>query len=128
MNIRWFFPALVLLLVTGCANQQHSQYANNSGVIVDTQGIDLQQYHADMADCRQYANQVPTGERTAKSTAGGAVVGGVLGAVVGNSNTAAKGAGVGAVTGALKGSSSGSAEKERVVKNCLIGRGYRVLN
>ena len=38
------------------------------------------------------------------------------------------GAGVGAVTGAVRGLSEGERDKVRVVKQCLRGRGYRVLN
>jgi hypothetical protein len=35
---------------------------------------------------------------------------------------------VGAVTGGLRGTQAGLRESERVVKQCLRGRGYRVLN
>ncbi|PCJ93918.1 MAG: glycine zipper family protein [Porticoccaceae bacterium] len=114
--------------MSGCANQHQSSHAGNGGVIIDTQGVDMQQYRYDMEDCQGYATQVPVAGKAAKTAAGGAVLGGVLGAIVGNSSTAAKGAGVGAVTGAVKGTSSGYKERERVVKNCLRGRGYRVLN
>ena len=97
-------------------------------IIIDTKGVDMQQYQVDRQDCEAYADQVNTGERTVKSTVGGAAVGGLLGAIVGNSDTAGRGAGVGAVTGAYKGVSSGHREKHQVVRNCLRGRGYRVLN
>ena len=124
-------PTLLLLgvavVLTGCANRQNS-YADNSGIIIDTQGVNMQQYQYDLQDCKQYAEQVPVGERAVKSSAGGAVMGGVIGAVIGNSDTAAKGAGVGAVTGAAKGARSGYREKQQVVRNCLRGRGYKVLN
>ena len=40
----------------------------------------------------------------------------------------AGGAGVGAVTGGVRGAQEGVRESERVVKQCLRGRGYRVLN
>ncbi len=116
------------LAITACTNQQSSQYHDNSGIIIDTQGVDMHRYNADLADCRHYAEQVPTGQRTTTASVGGAIVGGVLGAVVGNSDTAAKSAGVGAVTGALGGYSDGRHEKQQVVRNCLAGRGYRVLN
>jgi hypothetical protein len=58
----------------------------------------------------------------------GAVVGGVFGAVVGNSNTAQRAAGGGAVLGAARSTGSVVRERDRVVRNCLLGRGYRVLN
>ena len=43
---------------------------------------------------------------------GGALIGGVLGAIFGNSGTAGH----------------AQQEKEQVLKNCMRGRGYRVLN
>ena len=120
------FAALAVVVIGGCAHRHHHAHAGD--IIIDTQGVDQYQYQSDLYDCQQYAEQVPVGGRTAKSSVGGAVVGGALGAIVGNSDTAAKGAGVGPVTGAVKGASSGYRQKQRVVKNCLRGRGYRVLN
>jgi hypothetical protein len=35
---------------------------------------------------------------------------------------------VGAVTGSVRGAQEGVQESERVIKQCLRGRGYRVLN
>ena len=102
--------------------------AYSHDIIIDTQGVDMRQYHEDLTDCRAYADQVAVGERTVKSGVGGAVIGGAIGAIVGNSNTAQKGAGVGAVTGVVKGAKSGHREKRTIVRNCLRGRGYRVLN
>ncbi len=58
----------------------------------------------------------------------GAVIGGVFGAVLGNRSTAQRGAGVGAVGGGARGVGEGLRERERVIKSCLIGRGYQVLN
>ena len=52
----------------------------------------------------------------------------VLRAIAGNSDTAERAAGVGGVIGGAKGAGSGLRERDRVVKNCLRGRGYRVLN
>ncbi|WP_297186013.1 glycine zipper family protein [uncultured Porticoccus sp.] len=123
-------PLILLLSViaAGCSSQRQSGYGASDGIIIDTQGVDMSYYRADLDNCQRYAAEVPVAERTATSAAGGAVVGGVVGAIVGDSGTAKKGAGVGAVTGAIKGVSSGSAERKRVVKNCLRGRGYRVLN
>lgn len=96
--------------------------------IVDTQGTDMARYEQDLAQCQAYASQVNTGAEAGKSAVGGAAVGAVLGAIVGNSTTVARGAGVGGVLGGVKGASHGANEKETVVRNCLRGRGYRVLN
>ena len=117
--------SLGAIALIGCTSpsQQH-----NGGIIIDRKGVDMVAYQADLEECKAYAEQVSTGEKVAKGTASGAVIGGVLGAVVGNSRTAERGAGAGAVTGGVKGYSEGEREKHRVIRNCLSGRGYRVLN
>jgi len=55
------------------------------------------------------------------------VVGGAIGSVS-KGRDAGEGAAIGAITGVTKGLSDGERDKVRVVKNCLRGRGYRVLN
>lgn len=97
-------------------------------IIIDRKGVDEAKYQADLAECQGYSTEVQTGQKAAKGAASGAVVGGLLGAAVGNSRDAQRGAGAGAVTGAAKGVSSGERDKVQVVKQCLRGRGYRVLN
>ncbi|TGD71514.1 glycine zipper family protein [Mangrovimicrobium sediminis] len=98
-------------------------------IIVDRKGIDAAQYEADLAECRAYAEEVKTGEKAAKGAASGAVVAGVIGAIAGGSReAAARSAGVGAVGGGVSGAAEGERDEVRVVKNCLSGRGYRILN
>ncbi|MDX1696815.1 MAG: hypothetical protein R3308_00935 [Thiohalobacterales bacterium] len=113
-----YLPVMILLL-TACSSQR---------IIVDRQGTDMSGYDRDLAECRDYAEQVPAGQEVAKGTLGGAIIGGALGAIVGDSRTAQRGAGAGALGGAVRGGSSAGNEKDRVVKNCLRNRGYRVLN
>jgi len=64
-------------------------------IIIDRKGVDMARYERDLAECRQYASEVKTGEKAARGAASGAVVGGLIGAVVGGSDDAARGAGVG---------------------------------
>jgi len=94
-------------------------------IIIDKKGVDMTRYAQDLAECRTYANEVRTGEKVAKGAASGAVVGGLIGAITGD---AGKAAGVGAVGGGARGANEGSREEVQVVKNCLRGRGYRILN
>ena len=97
--------------------------------IIDRKGVDMAKYAIDKAECQQYAEEVKQGEKVARGVIGGAVVGGAIGAIVNrSSNSAERGAGVGAVTGGVRGTQEGIREQERVVKQCLRGRGYRVLN
>ncbi|MGB5304855.1 MAG: glycine zipper family protein [Gammaproteobacteria bacterium] len=111
--------SITIMLLSGCASQR---------IIIDEDGTDMSNYSSDLADCRAYAEQVPTGSQVAQGVVGGAVLGGILGAIVGDSSTASKAAGAGSVTGAVGGGSRAGNEKDRVVKNCLRNRGYQVLN
>lgn len=115
---KFLLVSFIVLLTASCASQR--------GVIVDMQGVNRMQYQADLQDCRSYAAQV--GDRTAKGALAGGLIGGAIGAAIGNKRTAQKLAGAGAISGAVKGNVSSKREKEIVVRRCLRGRGYRVLN
>lgn len=114
-----FFLILPLLLAA-CSQSNR--------VIIDREGVDMSQYHQDLNACRVYAEEVHTGQQVAGSAAGSAVIGAAIGAIVGDSRTVAKAAGVGGVTGAARGAGRAAQEKSRIVRNCLRGRGYKVLN
>lgn len=112
--------ALLLTATIGCSN--------SSRVIVDTKGVDMSRYTDDLKECEVYAEQVPAGGEVAEGAARGAVVGGAVGAIFGDSQSAARGAGAGAVTGGVGGQARAEREKDDVVRNCMRGRGYKVLN
>ncbi|MEO1078711.1 MAG: glycine zipper family protein [Pseudomonadota bacterium] len=98
-------------------------------IIIDRKGVDMARYAADKAECETYADEVRTGEKAARGAASGAVIGGAVGGISGDSSEdAAQGAGVGAVLGTTRGLAEGQRTKVRVVKQCLRGRGYRILN
>jgi outer membrane lipoprotein SlyB len=111
---------VTLMAMTGCTTTDE--------IIIDEKGIDMSAYQTDLAECQTYASSVKTGEKTAKGAASGAVVGGLIGAITGGSSGAAQGAGVGAVGGGARGAMEGEETEVQVVKRCLSGRGYRVLN
>jgi len=120
------YPSLVILSMlislslAGCARDR---------IIIDKKGVDMAAYDQDLAECRAYAEESEgAGAEAAKGAVGGAVVGGAIGAVVGNGRTAEKLGGVGAITGAVRGAARSRAEKLKIVKTCLSGRGYKVLN
>ncbi len=119
--------ALVVVVTSGCANGYRG-YGGPKEIIIDTQGVDLDAYYDDLGDCEQYARNVDVGAETTEGAVAGAVLGGVLGAVLGNSNSAQRSAGAGAVVGGVKGNQGARHEQERIVRRCLSGRGYRVLN
>ena len=110
--------SLAVLVVVACSSAP--------GPIVDTKGVDMARYRTDLADCETYAEQVRIEQGMAKGAAAGAAVGGATGAIRGSD--VGEYAGVGAVAGAAKSGIKGDREKSRVVKNCMRGRGYKVLN
>jgi hypothetical protein len=111
-------PAVALLaLLSACTTTDE--------IIIDKKGVDLTHYAQDLAECRSYGEEVQTGKKVATGAASGAVVGGLIGAIT---HDPGKAAGVGAVGGGARGASEGTEEEVRVVKRCLRGRGYNVLN
>lgn len=100
--------------------------ASHPGPIVDTKGIvDMRQYEQDLAECEAYGEEVSVAEGTARGAAAGAAVGAVVGAISGNADEAA---GYGAAAGGVKSGVRNQRTREEVVKRCMRGRGYRVLN
>jgi outer membrane lipoprotein SlyB len=117
-SMKAIVPLFALLALT-------SACTTTDEIIIDKKGVDMSRYEQDLAECRSYGTEVQTGKKTATGAASGAVVGGLIGAITGD---AGKAAGVGAVTGGAKGASEGSRDEVQVVKRCLRGRGYKVLN
>lgn len=127
-------PRSVLLLLALCLGGVSAcRSPGTAGVwrgepIVDMKGVNVATYQADLAECRAYTQQVAVLPRTAGTAVAGAAVGAAVGAVLDGKDGAARGAGVGAVTGAVRGVAGGLRERRHVLRNCLQGRGYRVLN
>ena len=116
----WITVTVALLSIAACTTTDE--------IIIDKKGVNMSAYEQDLAECRGYGSEVKTGEKATRGAASGAVVGGLVGAVVGGGDDAARGAGVGAITGGARGASQGERQEVQVVKRCLLGRGYRVLN
>ncbi len=113
-----------VLLVGAC-----SAFKDPSGAIVDMQAVDPKQYEIDLQDCQGYADEVPIVKHAATGAATGATIGAVAGAVSGANKTGiAKSAGVGGVYGGTVTGVSAVGEARHVLRECLRGRGYRVLN
>jgi outer membrane lipoprotein SlyB len=115
-----------VLVLSSCTSNPQTQ--PTGGVIIDTKGLDMSTYYQDLHECRNFAAQVNVGGQVVEKTISGALIGGAVGAIAGDSDAAKRAAGVGGLLGAVKGSGQASQEKQRVLKNCLKGRGYRVLN
>ena len=111
---------ILVLFITACTTTDE--------IIIDQKGVNMSAYQQDLEQCQAYAKQVKTSEKTTKGAASGALVGGLIGAITGGSSGAVTGAGVGAVGGGAKGANQGQQSEVQVVRRCLSGRGYRVLN
>ena len=109
--------AAAAVLVAACASHPDP--------IIDSKGVDMAKYQKDLAECREYAKNISVAEGSARGGAVGAVAGAAAGAISGD---AARGAGYGGISGATQSGLSNKREQEAVVKRCVAGRGYRVLN
>ena len=105
--------------------------------VIDPGAVNQQnegKYYKDQAQCQAIAKQSnPQVKETAKDTAIGAGVGAGTGALIGViTGSAGKGALLGTVIGGVAGGAKGvySTEKgyEQVYRNCMICRGWHVLN
>jgi outer membrane lipoprotein SlyB len=110
---------LMLVVSASCASNK---------IIIDRKNVDMTMYEQDLAECKVYSEEISTGKQAAKSGLTGAAVWGAIGAAVGNSETAASGAGAGGIAGTARGAGHAEHDKQQVIKNCLRGRGYQVLN
>lgn len=86
-------------------------------------------YSFDLAQCQQLAASQPVvNSGTAGKTAAGAGVGAATGLIVGDSSDALlKGAAVGAVAGLASSAYENNAQREVIIRNCMRGRGYKVV-
>ena len=121
---------LCFCLVSGCiATQSDSIFNTGSGKpIVDTQGVNMSQYELDLEECSTFAEDISTGKSIAKGAVTGAAVGAVIEAITGDVRSRRDAIEVGAVSGGAQSGIRAVREKEQIVRRCLRGRGYKVLN
>lgn len=127
--------AVVLTAVTALATAHAAQASN---VVIDMSQVeDYTQYQTDLQQCEGLAVQNQPDAPQRESVAGTAVKGAAVGAAGGKSGSKAakKGAGVGVIAAAgrnsrnrREASANAGAQTDQIVKNCMAGRGYNVLN
>jgi outer membrane lipoprotein SlyB len=93
--------------------------------IVDTKGVNMAAYERDLAECKQYGAQIQPAQGVAKGAVAGAAVGAAIGAI---GHDVGQGAAVGAVSGGASSAVKADEDRQNVVKRCMRGRGYKVLN
>lgn len=125
-------------LVAGCApapvaHQPTSWRVHQTLVDPASPSHDPTRYEIDNEECNGLAAQRPVGQATADGAVGGLVVGALFGAIVGAAYDdvgygAAYGAALGTATGAVQGAAAGVSTHQTIVRECMRGRGYRVLD
>lgn len=96
--------------------------------IIDPVAGSSANYEMDLAQCRQLASaNNSTAANAAVSAAVGAGLMAAFSAILGGGHTS-RWAGAGAVAGGAQGAGAGVQEQRVIIRNCMIGRGYRVLN
>ena len=121
------------LALAGCAsappNTPGAGYGKTYTPIVDMQGVDQGRYAADLNDCRHYAGMIDEGKAVLNAAIGGAILGAVVSAALGGHSYQNQQVGVAVGGGALaRAGAAASAKQERILINCLAGRGYRPLD
>lgn len=112
---------LATTMLFGCATR-----GANYVPVVDMKYINPQTYANDVRECQVYANQrISAGEAAAV----GALFGALLGAVLASgSRYQSQLQTEGAVLGGIGAGASANQTQESIVKRCLAGRGYNILN
>ena len=113
-----------IVILTGCVSTASDPIFSGSKPIIDKKGVDLNAYDVDFKECTEYANDISVGRSVLKGSAAGAAIGGVV-EVLTDEDDAIE---VGAISGGAKSGIMSIRQKERVLKKCLRGRGYKVLN
>ena len=111
-------------VLTGCASAP-GQYGTRYVPVVDLQGRDQNKYQQDLAECQTLAEQ--RGD-TAQQALAGAVGAALIGAILAPSGYRNNVAGRSALLGAGAGAGTAIQTQQEIVKRCLAGRGYSVLN
>jgi len=110
--------ALIIAMVAGCAAHPDP--------IIDTKGVDPDRLAQDWDECEVYTEEIIIAQGVAKGAAGGAAVGAATGAVS-NRREVDEAAGLGAIYGGTRSGLDADRQKQQVFKNCMSGRGSRVL-
>ena len=122
MNNRLTTLALALALSACAAQPRGADYVP----LVDMRGKKNDaQFAGDLGECQAHARQR---QDAANGALAGAVVGALLGAFLAPSGYRNEVAGRAAGLGALGGAAQASETQETIVKRCLAGRGYNVLD
>ena len=115
---------LALAFVTGC-----STMGSNYVPVVDMRGHAPYQFQDDLSQCQQYAKQrADAAQGAAAGALAGAIIGGIFAAILTPRGYRNEAVAPVIAAGALGGAYSANETQQDIVKRCLVGRGYNVLN
>ena len=120
--------ALFLITLSGCVANNSGSIFEGSKPIIDTQGVNMSQYEIDLEECSIFSEDISTGKSIDKGAVTGAAVGAVIEAITDDVRSRRDAIEVGAVSGGAQSGIRAVREKEQILKRCLRGRGYKVLN
>lgn len=121
-----------LFVIGAQANADRTIFQSNVDPVVDVPVGQEERYAQDLTECRDLASRTSGGQSAGVKTGRrvGLIAGAVGGAVTGEG--ALKGAAVGTAAGGLSGRTAGAASDAQdagfVVRKCLDGRGWNVLD
>ena len=117
---------LSMCLLASCVSNDVSE--KNDVAIIDTRCVDMDVYRKDLLDCSSFSKNIDVTERTIEEGALSGVTGAAVGAILGGKEGAKKIGGSAGILGAVEGNIEARYEQSKIIKNCLRGRGYKVLN
>jgi hypothetical protein len=90
--------------------------------------VDLNRYEVDLQECQVYAKQTANaGKSAAAGAAAGAALGLALALIGGGGYKKGASAGAGALVGGVSAGAQGETNQRNIIRTCLNGRGYKVL-
>ena len=123
-----FVATLLFITLSGCVSHTSSSIFEGSKPIIDTKGVNMTQYEIDLEECSKFSEDISTGKSIAKGATTGAAVGAIIEAITDDSKSRRDALEVGAVSGGTQSGIRAVREKEQIIRRCLRGRGYKVLN
>ena len=108
------------------AEPLYSGNGNFDGIIVDAYNLKASKVDSDVAECRRLRKQAESDP--VSDAVAGAIVGSAFAKLAGKEYSRTESAKRGAAVGLVDGAASSDKDKDAVFRNCLIGRGYKVLN
>lgn len=122
--------ALTAAFLAGCVTPNSPGQGRGAAYtpVIDLQGVESTRYYADLSECRRYSGQIDAVGEGMTGIITGAVLGAALAGALGGSARSVNNSAV--LGGAYGGNQGVEAEKkqERIMINCMAGRGYRTLD